>query len=214
LPIVALTGLKGGIGKSTITGNLAAEMVAMGRTVAVLDADPQETLVHWAALGDGILSGIVESVDGEHSGTFRAKVEAAGRRADRVIIDCPPGFESPALLSALLADLVLLPAGPSPFDMLAVREALELAREARAQRGGRKPLIRFIPSKIQITTTTGRELGGSLEELGEKTLPAITQRIVISDSAMSGLTIHEYAPRSEAAAEFRALALAVEELLK
>jgi ATP-binding protein involved in chromosome partitioning len=37
--IIAVTGRKGGIGKSTITANLAAELAALGQTVAVLDTD-------------------------------------------------------------------------------------------------------------------------------------------------------------------------------
>ena len=39
MPVIAIAGRKGGIGKSTIAGNLAAELDAMGQTVAVLDAD-------------------------------------------------------------------------------------------------------------------------------------------------------------------------------
>jgi len=54
MAIIAISGRKGGIGKTTIAANLAAEMVAAGRTVAVFDADPQGSLMAWAGLGDGM----------------------------------------------------------------------------------------------------------------------------------------------------------------
>ncbi len=138
--VIAIIGRKGGVGKTTIAANMAAEMVAVGRTVILLDTDPQQSLMAWAGLGSGVLSQIVEAVDTTHPERFRAKVEASGKTANRVIIDTPPGFADPALLSALLADVVLLPVGPSPLDIMAARDALALAWEAQSQRGeGKRP---------------------------------------------------------------------------
>jgi len=215
MAVIGLIALKGGVGKSSICANMAAEMVNFGRTVALLDADPQESLVHWAELGEGVLSGIVESVDAEHANPFRARVEAAQRRAERVIIDCPPGFTAAATLSALLADLVIIPVGPSPLDFMSAREALELVREVRAERGGNRPVIRLVPSKVQLSTGTGRGLASSLKSLGEKVLPGICHRIAVSDSAMTGLTVTEFVPRFHPSRiEFRVLAKRVEGILK
>jgi chromosome partitioning protein len=211
--VIAITGRKGGIGKSTITANLAAELLARRRSVVVLDADPQRSLVAWAGLGDGVLRDLVQPVDAMHARQFRAAVEAASARAARVLIDTPPGFADPALLAALCADLVLLPAGPSPLDIMAVRDALAVARQARAERGGDKPLIRFVPSKV-TRTTLGRDLAGSLAELGEAVLPGIGQRAIAAEAALSGLTVREAAMGSACQEEFAALAAAIEKVLK
>jgi chromosome partitioning protein len=213
MSVIAITGRKGGIGKSTITANLAAELLARSLSVVVLDADPQRSLVAWAGLGDGVLRDLVQSVDATHPRQFRAAVDAAAGRASRVLIDTPPGFADPALLAALCADLVLLPAGPSPLDIMAARDALTLAREAQTQRGGGKPLIRFVPSKV-TRTTLGRDLAESLVDLGEATLPGIGQRTIAAESALSGLTVREAAMGSACQEEFAALAAAVEEVLK
>ena len=59
MSIIAVAGRKGGIGKSTIVGNLAAEFVARKHTVLVLDADPQHSLVAWAQQGEGLLKSCV-----------------------------------------------------------------------------------------------------------------------------------------------------------
>jgi chromosome partitioning protein len=98
--------------------------------------------------------------------------------------------------------------------MLAAREALALTREARTQRGGHKPVIRFVPSKVQAHTTLSRDLVTSLAGFGEPVLPAIGQRVAVAEAALHGLTVREYAPGSAAHAEFVALAHAVEEVLR
>ena len=214
MAIVAVTGQKGGIGKSTITANLAAELLTLGRSVILLDTDPQKSLEGWAGLGEGLLSHVVEAVATTSPERFKERVQSAAREVDRVLIDTPPGFTDPALLASLLADIVLLPAGPSPLDILAAREALGLTTEARKQRRGKKPLIRFVPSKVFPRTNLSRDLIASLEALGEKTLPAIAQRVAVAESALHGLTVQEYAPRSPARLEFESLAKALEELIK
>jgi chromosome partitioning protein len=211
--VVAVTGRKGGIGKSTITGNLAGELTALGYSVRVLDTDPQQSLLGWANLGDGLLKRITTAVETDHPEKFKQAVEAAKKVADIVLIDTPPAFADPALLAALLSDVVLLPAGPSPLDIMAARDALELVREAQAQRGGAKPVIRFVPSKTIPRAGLSNDLPQTLAGLGEPVLPGLAQRTVVAEAALSGLTVLEYAKNSPARAEFETLTKALRELL-
>jgi len=212
MAIVAVAGRKGGIGKSTIVGNLAAEFAAMGHTVAVLDADPQHSLVAWAHQGDGLLARSLKKVS--PGDTLRTLARAAENDADIVLIDTPPGDPQTAYQAALTADLMLLPCGPSPLDLFALKETLSLSLKARAERRSKKPRIRFVPSKILATTNLGRGLASSLKDMGKKVLPAIGQRVVVAEAVSSGLTVAEYAPGSPAHEEFRELAKAVQKVLK
>lgn len=213
MAIIAVTGRKGGIGKSTLTGNLAAELVELGYTVRVLDTDPQRSLVTWASLGEGLLAQISEAVDTAHPELFKAAVQRAAKAAQLVFIDTPPAFADPALLASLLADIVLLPAGPSALDILAARDSLDLVREAKKQRGGRKPLIRFVPSRLISRAGISHDLPDSLTALGEPVLPGVTQRTAVAEAAIEGLTVAEYARSSPAREEFRTLAQALAALL-
>ena len=212
MAIVAVAGRKGGVGKSTIVGNLAAEFARMGHSVTALDADPQHSLATWAEQGDGMLSRCVEKVAGG-AATLRARARAAEKNADIVLIDTPPGIPETAYQAALAADLMLLPCGPSPLDLFALKEALSLALKARAERRSKKPRIRFVPSKVLMSTNLSRGLASSLKDMGRKVLPAIAQRVVVAEAVASGLTVSEYAPESPAHEEFRALAKAVEKIL-
>ncbi|MBA7495687.1 Iron-sulfur cluster carrier protein [subsurface metagenome] len=208
MSVIAVTGLKGGTGKSTLTANLAYGLSALGHSVVVFDTDPQKSLWMWANLGKGFLSRTVRTLDMRHPERFKAAILESS--ASRVLIDTPPGFADPALAASLLADLVLLPCGPSPLDILAAKEALELTREAQKRRSGGKPIIRFVPSKTFPRTNLSRDLGASLESLGEKLLPAISHRVGIAEASIQGLTIGEYQPNSAAHTEFQNLAKTTE----
>jgi chromosome partitioning protein len=213
MAIIAVAGRKGGIGKSTIAGNLAGEFAAMGRSVVVLDADPQHSLAAWASQGEGVLSRSVEKVHASDADALRAKLRKREKAADIVLIDTPPGLPDTAYQAALVADLVLLPCGPSPLDLFPLKEALALILKARAERRSKKPRIRFVPSKILMHTNLGRGLASSLEAMGKKVLPAIGQRIVVAEAVTSGLTVCEYAPNSPSRAEFEQLAKAVDKIV-
>jgi chromosome partitioning protein len=212
MAIIAVAGRKGGIGKSTIAGNLAAEFVRKGRSVIALDADPQHSLATWAEQGEGILSRCVERVT--DTGKLRAGAHAAEKHVDLVVIDTPPGMPETTYQAALAADLMLLPCGPSPLDLFALKEALSLSLKARAERRSKKPRIRFVPSKVLMNSNLSRGLESSLQGMGKKVLPAIGQRVAVAEAVASGLTVSEYAPNSPAHEEFRALAKAVEKVLK
>jgi chromosome partitioning protein len=214
MAVVVIAGRKGGIGKSTIAGNLAAEFAALGQTVAALDADPQHSLAAWAQQGEGMLSQCVEKVPRGSVDELRVKVRTAQKAVDIVLVDTPPGMHDVAYQAMLLADLVLLPCGPSPLDLFPLKEALGLALKARAERRSKKPRIRFVPSKVLKNTNLGRGLTSSLEEMGKKVLPGIGQRVVVAEAVTSGLTVREYAPGSAAQEEFRELAKAVNKIVQ
>ena len=96
---------------------------------------------------------------------------------------------------------------------MAARDAIDLARQARKERGDGKPVLRLVPSKV-VNTRLGHELEGSLRELGEEVLPPIGQRAVVAEAALTGLTVREFARTSRATEEFEALTRAVERVLK
>ncbi len=213
MPILAVAGRKGGIGKSTIAGNLAAEFAAMGRSVILLDADPQHSLAAWAAQGHGQLAACVEKIHRGGPDELKSKARASEKKADLVVIDTPPGMPETTYQAALVADLMLLPCGPSPLDLFALKEALALALKARAERRSKKPRIRLVPSKVSMNTNLGRGLTSSLEEMGKKVLPGICQRVVVAEAVAQGLTVYEYAPNSASRQEFKQLAKAIDKII-
>ena len=97
----------------------------------------------------------------------RAQARKAEKDADIVLIDTPPGMPEVSYQAALAADVLLLPCGPSPLDLFALKEALSLGLKARAERRSKKPRIRLVPSKVLMTTNLGRGLATSLKDRAE-----------------------------------------------
>ena len=214
MQIISVINLKGGVGKTTIALNLAATLADHGHQVLLIDADPQQSATQWAqqgpaAGGAGALPMAVESLRADDGAPqFQAAIArlAQAAQATLVVIDCPPELSDPALVAALLADLVLVPVTPSPLDLWAAKQAVATAQEARTLRDGRTPLISLVPSKLLPQTLLARDLPAALEALGEPVAPAITQRVALVEAIVLGQTIGTYAKTSPAAAEFAALA--------
>ena len=214
MAVIAVIQQKGGVGKSTITANVAGELVRKGRTVKILDLDPQQSLVIWAQLGSGVLRDIVEPVSIEDPKEFKATLDRVKKEADRIFLDCPPGLPDIGLVAALVSDVALLPVTPSPLDVIASKKVLDLLREAQAQRRDKKPVIAFVTSRVMQNTVLGRDLGTSLKPLGEMILPGISQRIAIAEAVLQGLTLREYAPSSDGVEEFRQWANSIERMVR
>ena len=207
--IISCLNLKGGCGKSTICLNLAACLATTNKVMAV-DLDPQRSITRWSKQAG-------KELDYVHPLTLDSKKPAkqfkydlesliAKFKSDIVLLDTPPQLEAAALLAALVSDVLLIPTTPSPLDIWAAEAAVETGREARKERGGRKPRMVLIPSRLQAGTVLGRELSVTLAALGEPVGPGISQRVALVESAITGQTIDKYAPTSPSHLEFKKLA--------
>jgi chromosome partitioning protein len=202
--VVSLIARKGGVGKTTIAANLAREAGVLAGETRLLDADPQRSLLVWASMGQGYLSGRVSAGAVEDEDSFRKLVAALKDSSSVVVIDSPPGFANASLWAIRASDLAVLPCGPSPLDLAATRETVALCRHLRPDLK-----VALAPSRFSNTSSLGRDLASSLGQLGVPVLPGIAQRVALAEAAMDGLTVGEYAPNSTAHREFQELAKAV-----
>jgi chromosome partitioning protein len=202
--IVALLNQKGGVGKTTLALHLAGAWARQGCRVTVIDADPQGSALDWseqrAKEGSPRLFGVL----GLARDTLHREAPEIARGVDHVVIDGPPRIAGLMRSALLAADLVLVPAQPSPFDGWASGEMLNLIREARIFRP--ELLARFVLNRCAARTIIARETGDALAEHDPPVLAArIGQRVAFADAARSGQLVFEVESGGAAAREITAL---------
>jgi len=210
--IVAVCSRKGGTGKTSLAVNLAAALAGPRRRVAVLDLDPQGSASRWAEWAEGGLPFPVHGFDTDRGpAAFRAALERLAGEVDVLILDTPPELDTPTRLALLAADLALIPVGPSALDLFAAQDAVAVAREARAARGGELPAVALVPSRLISRTREAGELPATLKSLGEPVAPAIGHRIEVARASIEGRAVR---PSSTAGQEFERLAAYVRNRLR
>lgn len=188
--IVALLNQKGGVGKTTLALHLAGCWAEVGARVLVVDADPQGSALDWSEQrgreGLARLFGVV----GLPRETLHRELPEAARAYDRIVIDGPPRVAGIARSALLAADLVLIPATPSPFDGWASAEMLRLLDEARVFRPDLP--ARLLLNRVSARTVIAREIAQALVQHDPPALQArVGQRIAFADTARSGRLVHE-----------------------
>lgn len=205
-PTIAFGGLKGGSGKSTLAANVAGALAAEGRRVVVIDCDAQGTAAAWLS-GSPVAVEADALDDGRELGAWLGRVNQRRLEADVVILDLPPHLREQTVAALVVAELVVLPVRASLPDLLALRQAVELVREAREARRSGLPAALVVPSAIDVRRAVDREIGEALAELGEPVGPAIGSRSAFVESF--GSWVGAVAPGSKAHQEIEALAEAI-----
>jgi len=202
--IVAFLNQKGGVGKTTLALHLAGQWAREGRRVTVIDADPQGSALDWSVqrAREGLprLFGVI----GLARDTLHHEAPALAQGVDHVVIDGPPRVAALLRSALLAANLVLLPAQPSPFDGWASAEMLRILEEARLFRPDL--LARFVLNRCAARTVIARETRLALVGHEPAALMArIGQRVAFADAARTGRLVCDLRPHGIAAREIAAL---------
>ncbi|MBV8456491.1 MAG: AAA family ATPase [Acetobacteraceae bacterium] len=201
--VITVAQQKGGTGKTTIAANIAAAMAGNGR-VAMLDIDPQKTLIRWYGLrGNRTPALSCSDVSGWR---MTAELERLRSNHDVVVIDSPPRIDTDARIAIRAANIVLIPVQPSPPDLWAAEGTLKLAAEER------RP-ARIILNRVPATSRLRRMMEADIVAKGLPAMrAALGNRSGFALAFASGLGVTEASPRSTATAEVRGLVSELQEL--
>ncbi|HEY8381214.1 MAG TPA: ParA family protein [Microvirga sp.] len=207
--VLVFASRKGGSGKSTLAAHLAAHVAKPSRPTLLVDGDPQGSLALWHELRgqeELALKRGVRSLGDTLKGAAREGYAWA-------FIDTPPNRSAAVVEAIRHATMVIIPARPSIFDLAAVQDTIELARELR------KPYAVVLngapPKRSDMEVATVTEAREGLEALKVPVWSGqITHRADFSLALGAGEGVKEFDPASAAAAEMAQLWSAVDRSVK
>src|SRR5215472_454521 len=128
-PIISFVNQKGGVGKSTLSINVAACLAMLGQKVLLIDADKQGTSSMWASFREETAFQVVNMA---RENMARDALRLAAE-FDFTIIDGPPQAETISRSCIVASDLVVVPIEPggasrwsSDLTIRQLKEAQEL----------------------------------------------------------------------------------------
>ena len=186
MPVVAIVNQKGGTGKTTLATNLAW-VLAEQANVLLLDADPQASSQNWAAGDDP--APLTLTVQGTGTADLLQVVRSMATDYDWTIIDGPPGITRTSADAVRVADVVLIPAKPSPLDVWAAADIVA-AVQARQKTTNGVPKAAFVITMTQPRTRLGRNIDDALNEMGIPVFQArTTQRVAYPNAINDGNSV-------------------------
>ena len=194
---------KGGVGKTTITTNLASFFASRGVPTTIADFDPQGSSLNWVqhrpASAPKIYGADLSSRIGAGLAANRRQIP---RETRQLILDAPAG-PSRLLLQDLLArtQSILIPVAPSSIDIHAtanfIKELL-LVGQVRF----RSIRVAVLANRVRSARPVYAPLERFVSSLGISFLTKISDSDVYVDAAESGLGVFEM-PAEHAEAEQR-----------
>ena len=206
--VIAVLNQKGGSGKTTIATHLARALQLDGDGVLLIDSDPQGSARDWAAVREDQPVTVV----GIDRPTIERDLKQIARK-DFVVIDGAPQAADLAVSAIKAADFVLIPVQPSPYDIWATADLVELVKQRIEVTDGRLQAA-FVVSRAIKGTKIGAEVAETLADYGLPVLVSrITQRVSYPGTAAAGTTVLDSEPTGAAAAEVRALSTELKQKL-
>ncbi len=193
MKILAISNLKGGVGKSTIAQNIAAQFAQNGVKVCIADTDTeQKTSAKWSTLRDSSLVAIpVFTINPDK---VSQEILGLKQKYELVIVDGTPALTELTTRIIILSDLVVVPILPGGGDIWALENFLERYQEAKITKEsyGGKVDIAVVVNRYSDRTTLDREVVNAIQDFGVTILETkLANRVSYREATIQGISVHD-----------------------
>jgi len=180
--IISVLNQKGGVGKTTLSIHIASTLALAGKSVLLIDADVQRSALDWAASRD---ADPIFSVVGISTNTIHKEVKLLEDKYDFIVIDGPPRVYDVAKSTIAASDFIVVPIQPSPYDVWAAKEVVDLINEVKSTLSGYKKIhAAFVVNRKIQKTIIGRDVEEAMEQYNFPVLKTnIYQRVIYAETA-------------------------------
>lgn len=187
--VIAVTNLKGGVGKTTIALNLGVTLAQRDYKVCVVDTDTeQRSAIKWSGQRDETQRSIPVFAVGEK---LNKEIEALNKDYEFVIIDGTPQLSERANRTILASDIILIPISTSGFDFWSFEHFVERYNQAKAFKESVQAFV--LLNKFSETKNISKEIREALKEFEIPVLKTtLGERVAYQETTIQGLGVVEY----------------------
>lgn len=205
---VLVANTKGGCGKTTIATNLAAAFAGAGLTTALADGDRQRSSLGWLKRRPEGAPPIIGLDWGKEDGATPKKIA-------RLVVDAPAAMRlkrAEALIK--LADVIVLPVLPSPYDEAATARFLKRIEALKPIRKSRTA-VAVVGNRLRPRTRASTRLDAFLNGIGHTVVTRLRDSTLYAETAAKGLSLFDLTTRraSDARQDWAPLLRAVEAVI-
>lgn len=211
LMVLSVVNLKGGVGKSTVSQNLAVSFTLAEVKTCIVDTDfEQQTSMKWVEQrGDRQPRIPVFTISEKALSSNLAELRETYQL---IIIDGTPALSTLASRILLESDLVLVPITPTGFDLWSFEKFLERYQDINSRRETPLPAC-LVMNRVRKTSFHK----GAEEAMREFDIPLLESRIAdrmaYQEAGLQGLGVMEYKDK-KAIEEIESLTNEVFEIMK
>jgi chromosome partitioning protein len=186
MPVVVVANPKGGVGKSTLSTNIAGYYAREGHAVMLGDTDKQQSARLWLGLRPTAARPITTwDISG-------GDIVRPPKGTSHVVLDTPAGLHGKRLGDILkLATKVVVPLQPSIFDIFATRAFLD---ELAAHKHANGLNVGIVGMRVDERTIAADKLHAFVDSLRLPVLGYVRDTQNYIHLAARGLTVFDVAP--------------------
>ena len=204
--VIVLATSKGGAGKTTLATCLAAHWHNIGMKVAIIDADPQGSIIK-SYDPEGPMGCIKVFSDPET--TIGETISEKKKNFDLIIVDTGGFSNQTAAMALVNADLALIPSKASSLDIQRAIETHRLVKDLSftPERSGNPITYRMVLTMTVQGTVIARQVKQDLKEMGYLLLDGeLHNRVIYQEGTLDAIPPNLLEQNSAAAVDIACIA--------